>query len=71
LLPWIAGAAGFLLLLFGLLFTLRTMRNEPNGVAPIEEPAPQQPGLSTEAPPKVETPIPPPKTEKRPPLNER
>jgi len=71
LLPWIFGAVGFLVLLFGLLFTLRTIRNEPRAVAPVEEPASEQPGLSTEAPPKVEAPIPPPKPEKRPPLNER
>jgi hypothetical protein len=70
-LPWILGAAGFLVLLFGLLFTLRTMRNEPRAVAPIEEPASEQTGLSSEAPPKVETPSPPPKPEKPPPLNER
>jgi hypothetical protein len=71
-LPWILGAAGFLVLLFGLLFTLRTMRNEPRAVAPIEDESASEPaGLSSEAPPKVETPSPPPKPEKPPPLNER
>ncbi|MGD0772210.1 MAG: hypothetical protein ABSC05_05245 [Candidatus Solibacter sp.] len=71
LLPWIFGAAGFLVLLFGLMFALRTMRNEPKAAAPVEEAAPQPDGISSEPLPAVDTPSPPPKPEKRPPLNER
>jgi len=71
LLPWVLGAVGFLVLLVGLLITLRTMRNEPRVSVPVDENAAQQDSFSSEPPGANNAPSEPAKPEKRPPLNER
>ena len=71
LLPWVLGAVGLLVLLFGLLITFRTMRNEPRVSVPVDESAAPQDSLSSEPPGANNAPSEPAKPEKRPPLNER
>ena len=70
LLPWVAGAAGLLALVFALLVAFHVVGGRPP--APVAEGASQVHALE-QAPPVEEDskPGPPPKPEKRPPLNER
>ena len=68
--PWVAGAAGLLLLLFAVFVVLRMTRNEQLR-APVDNGATQQDQLSPEPPPAGSQPKQPSKPEKRPPLDER